>query len=277
MHFRVKIKVERVRPVPKFRINKRNSKKSFGRSIASFRLCLAWLFSMFRKLKSYLAWRRKKNFYSELIRRNDLCFDIGANVGEKTLLFLSLGAKVIAVEPQRACLPALESLKKKYPGRLAIVHKAVAEKKGRAQLHIGNVSQVSTLSGEFISYFGRHGALHWKEKEKVEVTTLDALVEEFGLPDFCKIDTEGYERKALEGLSRKINGIEFEFIPAFIHETKQCVEMLARFGTAEYNYNKYEQPFFELESWCGREVMKEQLDKLPAGIVHGNIFVRFVS
>ncbi len=51
---------------------------------------------------------KRKYFYSKLIKKNDLCFDIGANIGTKSKLFLSLGAKVIAFEPQQLCSQSLE-------------------------------------------------------------------------------------------------------------------------------------------------------------------------
>ncbi len=50
---------------------------------------------------------KKKRFYSELIKKNDLCFDIGANIGSKSKLFIKTGAKVIAFEPQSSCFEVL--------------------------------------------------------------------------------------------------------------------------------------------------------------------------
>ena len=47
-----------------------------------------------------LASRRGLNFYSELIKKDDLCFDIGANYGNRSEVFIKLGAKVVAFEPQ---------------------------------------------------------------------------------------------------------------------------------------------------------------------------------
>jgi len=40
-------------------------------------------------------------FYSPYIKRGDLCFDIVANISDKTNIFLKLGAKVVCVEPQK--------------------------------------------------------------------------------------------------------------------------------------------------------------------------------
>ena len=43
--------------------------------------------------------RQKKliNFYSQFIKKGDLCFDIGAHRGKLKDIFLKLGARVIAV------------------------------------------------------------------------------------------------------------------------------------------------------------------------------------
>ena len=45
----------------------------------------------------------RKAFYSQFISKDNLCFDIGANVGNRTSVFAALKAKVIAVEPQKYC------------------------------------------------------------------------------------------------------------------------------------------------------------------------------
>src|SRR5262245_33059086 len=49
------------------------------------------------------SWRIKdrQHFFASLLPLNALCFDVGANHGEHTAAFLSLGARrVVAVEPQ---------------------------------------------------------------------------------------------------------------------------------------------------------------------------------
>ena len=63
-------------------------------------------------------------FYSPFIKKNDLCFDIGANVGRKTDIFLKLGARVIAVEPQPECIHFLQK-KYRFDTRVTLVAKAV--------------------------------------------------------------------------------------------------------------------------------------------------------
>lgn len=41
------------------------------------------------------------NFYKQFIQPKDLVFDVGANVGSRVKLFLNIGAKVVAFEPQK--------------------------------------------------------------------------------------------------------------------------------------------------------------------------------
>src|SRR5690348_10138144 len=51
--------------------------------------------------------RRARALYAAFIKPGDLCFDIGAHVGNRTEHFLALGARVVAVEPQPAAMALL--------------------------------------------------------------------------------------------------------------------------------------------------------------------------
>ena len=43
--------------------------------------------------------RRLQRFYAQFISPGDLCFHLGAHVGNRTRAMLRLGARVVAVEP----------------------------------------------------------------------------------------------------------------------------------------------------------------------------------
>jgi 16S rRNA A1518/A1519 N6-dimethyltransferase RsmA/KsgA/DIM1 with predicted DNA glycosylase/AP lyase activity len=49
------------------------------------------------------------NFYQSFINKGDLCFDVGANIGQKSEALLSIGARVVAIEPNPKVLPELEA------------------------------------------------------------------------------------------------------------------------------------------------------------------------
>src|SRR5436190_13825501 len=48
--------------------------------------------------------------YGNFVRPGDLVFDVGAHVGDRVASFRRLGARVVAVEPQRSMLRALRLL-----------------------------------------------------------------------------------------------------------------------------------------------------------------------
>ncbi len=61
--------------------------------------------------------RRMQRFYAQFIQPGDLCFDIGAHVGNRVLVWSRLGARIVAVEPQPACLALLRRLYGRSPQR----------------------------------------------------------------------------------------------------------------------------------------------------------------
>lgn len=225
----------------------------------------------------YLRKRRYVKFYSQFIKKGDLCFDIGANIGEKTYAFLKLGAKVVAVEPQKSCV---NILRKKFGHRtnLIIVPKALGRIAGVAEIQICDSTPVSSLSSEFVNYLKReYTDLKWTSSEKVEVVTLDSLIEEYGLPKFCKIDVEGYEMEVLNGLHQTIRFLSFEFNAPFIAKAIECVGIMKRFGKPEFNYSIFEEMDLLLSEWVDETSMIEILSALPKKYETGDIYVRYTE
>ena len=61
--------------------------------------------------------------YGALVRRGDLVFDVGAHVGDRVASFRRLGARIVAVEPQRAMVKVLQLF---YGRRADVAIEAVA-------------------------------------------------------------------------------------------------------------------------------------------------------
>ncbi|MFI5173109.1 MAG: FkbM family methyltransferase [Chitinophagales bacterium] len=103
------------------------------------------------------------NFYKKFIDRGDLCFDIGANIGERTDCFLAAGGKVIVVEPQRSCFRVLN---KKYKGKKHIVidGRAVGSETGKGEIMIcKDNDECSTLSKEFVKMYSEFSGMQWQK------------------------------------------------------------------------------------------------------------------
>jgi len=149
---------------------------------------------------------------------------------------------------------------------------AVGAKNEARELHLSNHSEVATLSDTFITaYHTDH--VYWNAKEKVTVKPLDDLIAEYGLPDYCKIDVEGYELEILSHLTFKIPTIEFEFTEKFIDDALRIIDFLNIHGY-QYNYVLNEQPKFQLNHWVAADAIKRIIIALPKAKLHGNLFCK---
>lgn len=231
---------------------------------------------------------RKKllKFYSRFLEKEDLCFDIGANYGSRTEIFLKLGARVVAVEPQDACM---QELQKKYSNnkKVILIKKAISDNLGEEELMISDSHTLSSMSKEWINsikssdmFFVSTQAFSWQRSAKVQVTTLNQLIKKYGRPAFCKIDVEGYEYKILKGLSEPIRVISFEFTPTreFILLAIKTIEHLASIGEVKFNYSFGESISLILNEWVEPDEISNILINLPKkALISGDIYARFIS
>jgi FkbM family methyltransferase len=133
----------------------------------------------------------------------NLVFDIGLHRGEDCDFYLKKGFNVIGVE---ANLALCEEVAKRFQieiqsGRLKIINKAVAHQSGRLKFYINTKDSIwSTLNPDWAERNRRRGS-DCSECE-VEATTMAALIKEFGTPYYMKIDIEGSDLLAIEGLAQ---------------------------------------------------------------------------
>lgn len=85
-----------------------------------------------------------RSSYAPFVKRGQIVFDIGANRGEHTALILSLGVRVVAVEPNETCARRLCS--HFWGRRVSVVQAAVGDDPSEATLHLGSSDTLSTLS-----------------------------------------------------------------------------------------------------------------------------------
>jgi FkbM family methyltransferase len=220
--------------------------------------------------------KKRLTLYSEFVKKDDLCYDIGANYGNRTEIFLQLGANVVSVEPQPEQARFLE---RKFKKNIHLVKKAIGAEPGQSLMYISADNPLSSLSPEWIQQVKRERFKHvsWDNTIEVELTTIDKLIEKYGKPDFCKIDVEGYELEVIKGLSEPISYISFEFtIPEFTNRAVECINRLNNLGKIVLNYSPGETLEFELDKWLPADEFLNLFLTLPSrGIVDGDIYVNY--
>lgn len=216
------------------------------------------------------------NIYSQILNENELCFDVGANSGNKTEEMLKYGAKVVCLEPQTKPFEQLNN-RFKDNNKTILIKKAVSDFVGESEIFVSNANTLSTMSSEFIEKTSslRFKGVGWTGKEKVETITLDELIKEYGCPQFCKIDVEGYELHVLKGLNYKIPFISLEFVPELKNNTFSCLEILSSLFDCEFNYSEGESMIFSFEKWLSKEEMVDfLLTKNDFEVSFGDVYIK---
>jgi FkbM family methyltransferase len=193
-----------------------------------------------------------RRHYAGLIAPGDLVFDVGAHVGNQTRCFARLGARVVAIEPQPPFARWLRWLFRSDP-RVLVIETALGAGSGKAILYPSpRTPTVASLSADWIASVGAAGSfagVRWGDPLEVPITTLDALMEEHGLPRFCKIDVEGFEAEILRGLSQPIPLLSFEYVPAAIDVACEATGLLAALGPYRFNVTIGERRTFRWPQW----------------------------
>ncbi len=197
--------------------------------------------SLKRKIKSLIQpfidrWSisKRTEFYRQFVGEGHLFFDVGANIGNRTEVFRRLGVRVVAVEPQSACAAVLEKKFARDPD-VVVVNMGLGSEEGEKVMHVcTSANTLSTFSADWER--GRFSNESFDREERISMTTLGALIKTYGVPDFCKIDVEGYELEVLSGLSTKIPCLSFEFTSECILRAEQILNLLTNLGFREFSF-----------------------------------------
>ncbi|MCX5921939.1 MAG: FkbM family methyltransferase [Candidatus Dependentiae bacterium] len=217
----------------------------------------------------------ESTFLKSFIKNGDVVFDVGANVGKKTEVYLACGARVVCFEPQPECIAILNS-KYKNNDNVIIEQIGLADKDGYLELFqclqantISTCSQSWTQEGRFVEQ-----GYTWDKKIIIAVSTLDHMIAKYGKPNFCKIDVENFEFEVLKGLTQPISYISFEFASETIKNTQKCVDYLIALGYQHFNVSLGEGHSFALKQWVSAEVLMKKLETMIEGdaLLWGDVY-----
>jgi FkbM family methyltransferase len=220
--------------------------------------------SLFRsKQRKFVAHQR---LFSHFIKSGDLVFDVGANIGDICDVMISIGANVVAFEPQPKCAREIRARSRSH---LTVVEAAVGQASGFADLHI---KQTSTQASFLPDWQGGPNV----NVLRVPIVTLDEAISKYGLPSFCKIDVEGYELEVLKGLSVPINlNFEYHCDERGAQKVGQCFRELSRLGDFTVNMVGEDYSEWLLERWLHPVEMLNIFPSCAGRYFYGDIFVRY--
>jgi FkbM family methyltransferase len=218
--------------------------------------------------------RGLRALYGPFVGPGDLAIDVGAHVGDRVAAFRALGARVVAVEPQRLLAGALRLLHG-FDRGVTVERLALGPAAGQAVLHVNRANPtVSTRSADFLD--ATRGAQGWQGQawdatEAVPSETLDALIARHGAPAFVKIDVEGFEAEVLAGLSAPPPALSFEIVTAHRAAGAAALARARALGYGAFRLSLGEAHAWSTP-WLDGETMAAHLAALPVAANSGDVY-----
>jgi FkbM family methyltransferase len=183
-------------------------------------------------------------FYFNILTKEDICVDAGANLGFHTVQFGKLSKKVYAFEPQSLIYNQLcaNVLFNDLDNTVIPYRLALGEKKEIQQLW--DIENESWVGNGHYNWGGRgiehkeaaYQSSEIREHDQIEVIPLDSLNI---TPDLIKIDIQGYEYYAFLGAQETLKKNK----PVILLENKKtemdqkALDFLKNLGYENYRYN----------------------------------------
>jgi FkbM family methyltransferase len=213
--------------------------------------------------------------YARFVTSDGLVFDIGAHVGDRIASFIRLGARVVALEPQDGPADVIQRIFG-ADSKVTLVRAACAASEGKVILRINSRNPtVSTASLDFIK--AADGAVGWQGQlwdREMDVTcmTLDALIAQYGVPEFVKIDVEGFEDVVLAGLSQPLPALSFEFTTIQRDVAWRCLDRLMQIGNYRFDVAHGESQRLHFNRLLTDAEMRRHIGSLPHETNSGDIY-----
>lgn len=176
-----------------------------------------------------------------------LVFDIGANVGNTVEQFTLVSDRVICFEPNPSLSNKLRSRFESFS--VVVDERAVSDKNGTQTFRISNANTISTLSEDWITNSRFTGSYNWDNHVQVQTVTLDSIIEEYGEPDYIKIDVEGHEFEVLTSFTKLLpkTVLSFEWAEEQKSKIESTIHYLNELGYNMFGFTESDKILFDNE------------------------------
>lgn len=174
-----------------------------------------------------------------------LVFDIGSNIGKTAEIFSNKSEKVICFEPN----PSLaDHLIQKFSGKNVIVdRRGISNGVGKKIFKISNADTISTFSEDWITNSRFSRDYIWRNEVEVETTTLNEIINQYGQPDYIKIDVEGHEFEVLTSFDTVLENtlVCFEWAEEQKEKIIKILNHIKNLGYSKFYFTEADDVTFE--------------------------------
>jgi FkbM family methyltransferase len=157
----------------------------------------------------------------------DSIFDIGANTGQYAIGMRNLGysKKIISFEPLKSAYEVLKNVSLK-DNNWIVNNYAIGNEDTKSVINVAGNSYSSSILKMLPMHLNSAPESKYISQEKIEIKKLDSVLNTFCNKDdkvMIKIDTQGYEKKVIDGAYESLNIIsiiqlEMSIVPLYESE-----------------------------------------------------------
>ena len=179
--------------------------------------------------------------------------DVGANVGQYALLVKELGfsGQIISFEPLSSAFSTLKEVSDKHNNWQAHNY-ALGNENTETVINISENSFSSSILNMLPQHLKSAPASKFINTEKIQIRTLDSIFDTLHTASdkiLLKIDTQGFEKKVLEGAGNslhKITGIQLEMSIVPLYKSELILEeMITYLKNSGFTLYSLENGFYD--------------------------------